>query len=107
MISKAPVRSVNSRAVRRNSSADGINAAFSLDRFQADGAHAAIELPLQVVDVIEGDEPDAGQQRRKGMTILCLTGRGQRTKSAAVEGIFQSQNAPLRLVAIGVLRPRA
>ena len=83
--------------------ADGIDAAFSLDRLQTHGAHAAIELPLQVVDVIEGDEPDAGQQRRKGMTILCLPGRGQRTKGAAVEGIFQSQNAPLRLVAVRVL----
>ena len=86
--------------------ADRIDAALALNRFQTNGADAAIELALQIVDVVEANETDAGQQRRKGMAILRLSGGGQRSKGAAVEGIFESDNAPLGFVSVGIVDPR-
>jgi len=46
--------------------ADGTDSALALNCFQSDGADAAIELPLQVVNIVEANKADAGQQGREG-----------------------------------------
>ena len=82
------------------------NSTFSLDGLQADGTYAAVELPLQVLCVVECDEADPWNQGREGMPVFLLSGGGQRTKSAAVERILQSQKTPLGFVTVAVLRSR-
>ena len=51
-----------------------IDASLTLDGFNANGTHAAVELPLKILDVIESDEVNSGNKRHKGIAILCLAG---------------------------------
>src|SRR5438477_11905505 len=67
------------------------DSALALNRLQANGADAAIKLPLQIVNVVKRNEPHARNQRRKGMPIFFLPGRGQRAEGASVKRIFQRQ----------------
>src|SRR5438105_10440215 len=61
------------------------NSTFTLNRLQTNGTDAAVELSLEIFNVIEGNKTDARHQRREGVTILFLTGRRERTESAAVK----------------------
>ena len=79
------------------------DSAFALNRLQANGADAAIKLPLEIVNIVEGDKPDSRHQRRKGMPIFFLPGGGQRAEGAAMKGILQRQQTPLGFVAVAVL----
>jgi hypothetical protein len=66
------------------------NSPFSLNGLQADGTYAAVELPLQVLCVVECNEAYTWNQGREGMPVFLLPGGGQRTKSAPMKGILQS-----------------
>ena len=79
------------------------DSAFALNGLQANGADAAIKLPLEIVDIVEADKPDSRHQRRKRMPIFFLPRGGQRAKGAAMKGILQRQQTPLGFVAVVVL----
>src|SRR5260370_21707797 len=49
---------------------DGVNAAFALNGFEDDGADGVIEFGLEVGEVVEADEFDAGNKRSEGQTIF-------------------------------------
>jgi hypothetical protein len=58
---------------------------FALNRLQTDGADAAVELPLEIFDVIERNKTDSWDERREGMTVFFLAGCSERAESAAVK----------------------
>ena len=79
------------------------DAAFALNGLETNGANAAIKLALEIVNVVESDEPDSRHQRRERMPIFFLSSGGQRAKGAAVKRILQRQQTPLGFVAVAVL----
>src|SRR5438034_11309251 len=50
------------------------DSAFALNCLQANGTHAAIELPLQILCVVERDKTHARHQRREWMPVFLLPG---------------------------------
>src|SRR5438309_10552571 len=84
--------------------AQGPDSALALDRLQANGTHAAIKLPFQILGVAKCDEADARNQRRKRVTILFLSRGCQRTKGASMKRILQRQQPPLSFMPVVVLR---
>ena len=97
------MRSHSCRAVCEKFRTERTNSAFPLNRLQANGADAAIKLPLEVFNVVESDKADSGHERSKRMTIFFLPRGGQRTEGTAMKGILQRQQTPLGFVAIAVL----
>ena len=79
------------------------NSAFALNSLQANGADAAVKLPLEIVHIVEGDKPDSWHQRRKGVAVFLLPRGRQRPKRAAVERILQRQQTPFGFVPVAVL----
>src|SRR5436853_384265 len=57
--------------------ADGIDATFALNGLNTEGAHAGIELTLEIVDIVKGYKADARHQRGKRGAVLQLAGRSQ------------------------------
>ena len=100
------MRSLNCRAVCRNSVLKRTDPAFSLNGLQTNGADAAIKLPLEIVHVVEGDKSNSGDQRRKRVPIFLLSSGRQRTEGATVKRILQGQQAPLGFVSVIVLGAR-
>ena len=74
---------------------DGMNAAFSLNRFDQNGADGVVELGFEVGDVVEADKLDARQQRREGQAIFFGGRDAHGAERAAVEGIVHRQDAVL------------
>ena len=56
-----------------------------------DGAEFAGEFRLQVVDVVEADEFDAGHHRIEGLAVLVFPGGGDGAHGAAVEAVFERE----------------
>ena len=81
--------------------ADGENAAFTLNCFEHQCADSVVEFCFEISDVIEAHEFDAGNQRREWLAILCGMRDGERAERAAVEGIFQREDARFRRGAAG------
>src|SRR5581483_1805817 len=63
------------------------NAALALNCLETHSANGPIELVLQIFDIIELDEADAGQQRSKRHTVLSLTSSGERAKGSSMKRI--------------------
>jgi hypothetical protein len=49
------------------------DSALALNGLETNGTHAAVELPLEVFNVVESDKPDARHQRREWMPIFFLS----------------------------------
>src|SRR5204863_8172689 len=73
--------------------ADSIDSAFSLQRFQKDGANGIVEFRLKISDVVEPDEFRAWNDRRERQPILFRGGDADSTESASVKGILKGQEA--------------
>src|SRR3989475_6085360 len=80
------------------------DSALTLNCLEANGTHAAIELPFQILCVVERDKADARNQRRKRVTIPFLSRGCQRTKGASMKRILQRQQPPLSFMPVVVLR---
>src|SRR4029077_3883377 len=65
---------------------------LSLNRFQANGADAAIKLSHEIVYIVEADEPDARHQRRERMPILFLSCCRERAESRSEEHTSELQH---------------
>ena len=76
--------------------ADRENAAFALNRFDHEGADGVVEFRFEVGDIVEADEFDAGNQRRKRLAVFRRMRDRKRAERAAVKRIFKRQNARLR-----------
>ena len=61
------------------------NSTFPLNRLQTNGTDAAVELPLEILNVIKRNKTDSRDQRRKRMTVFFLAGCRERTEGAAVK----------------------
>src|SRR6202035_6012085 len=85
---------------------DWADPAFALNCFYADRADAAVELPLQIVEIIECDKIHSRHQRRERMPILFLTSGRKSAKGPTVKRIVQSQQAPLSFVTVVVICAR-
>src|SRR5207245_5278600 len=80
------------------------DSALTLNCLEANGTHAAIELPFQILCVVERDKADARNQRRKRVTILFLSRGCQGTKGASMKRILQRKQPPLSFMPVVVLR---
>jgi hypothetical protein len=72
---------------------DGVDSAFTLNGFEENGTDGVVELGFEVGDIVEADEFDAGNERSEWQTIFFRGGDADSAKSAAVEGVFESQDA--------------
>ncbi len=76
--------------------ADRVDATLALDGLDADGAEFAAvaggELLLEVVDVVEGDELDAGDQGIEGLAVLGFVGGRDRAHGAAMEAMLERED---------------
>ena len=70
---------------------DGMNAAFTLDRLDADAANLIRELRAEIGDVVEADELDTGHDRCEGLAVFLLVSRCDGTHGAAVEAVFEGE----------------
>src|SRR6476620_12556493 len=50
--------------------AEWTDATFSLNRLQADRAHATVKLALEVIDIVEADETNAWHEGRERMPVF-------------------------------------
>src|SRR5947209_8236991 len=78
-------------------------ATLALKELKTDGANGVIEVAFQVGNIVEFHELHAGQYRDKGGAVFFFMGGGQRPEGASVKRMFQSEIAPLRLLAIGAI----
>ena len=78
-----------------------MNAAFALDRLDADGADVFGEFCAEIGDVVEADELDAGHDGFEGLAILRLVGRSDRTHRSSVKAVFQGEELGSNLAAAG------
>ena len=59
------------------------------------------ELGAQVGDVVEADELDAGHDGREGLAVLFFVGGGDGAHGAAVEAVFEGEEACADVRAFG------
>src|SRR5580700_9964965 len=81
-----------------------VNATFPLDCLQTHGAYTTVEVPLQVINIVQGDERHARHQRGKRLAILRLPGGCESAERPSMKRIVQRQHPPFGFVAVAVLR---
>src|SRR5271168_174010 len=72
---------------------DGVDAAFTLNRFQEEGANGVVEFRFEIGDVVEADEVDAGDDGSEGGAVFFGGSDADGAESAAVKGIFEREEA--------------
>src|SRR5712672_1149663 len=75
--------------------ADGIDAAFALNRFEKYGANGVVKFRFEIREIVEAHELDAGNDRRERQPVFFRGGDADGAKGAPMKGIFQSQEAVL------------
>src|SRR5258707_2149905 len=71
------------------------DSAFTLHKLKANRANGVIKAALQVGNIVELYEVDAGKPRLKWRAIFFLVRGGKRAESASVECVFKRKDAPL------------
>ncbi len=78
---------------------DGMNAALTLNRFDADGADILGKQVAQMIDIIEADEINVRHNWGKGLPILELVGGCHRADGSTMKAVFQSQKTAAQWLA--------
>src|SRR5580704_11462544 len=72
--------------------ADGMDAAFALNRFQDHRADGIVDLRFEVADIVELHEIDAGHERGEWKAVFFSRSSTYRTECASVKGIRHRQH---------------
>src|SRR5580704_15528303 len=73
--------------------ADGMDAAFALNRFQDHRADGIVELRFEVADIVELHELDAGHERGEWKAVFFGRCSAYRSKCASVKRVRHCQDA--------------
>src|SRR5262249_43344467 len=71
--------------------------------FKADSADGLVELALEIAHIVELHKLNSRHHRRERRAILFLVSSCERAKGAAMERVFESQDAPLGFFPFGAV----
>ena len=74
--------------------AGGTYPALSLHGFNANRAHLGVELPLEIGNIVEAHEADAGHHGREWLAVFDRVGGCHGAERASMEGLFHGQHPP-------------
>src|SRR5215469_9004399 len=84
-----------------------MDAAFSLNRFEKNGANGGVEFRFQIGEIVEANKLDSRNHGRKRQPIFLGGGDADGSKGASMKGVLQGEETMLLSRRSGQLLRRA